>query len=264
MHVDEVAAHEASFDQYGKDTSGNRHNRTPRQLSTPGVDLALHYTEVRPASGDRSYYDTTKVPKDQIVLHLTEGYLRSDVAMLTRPGTMVSVPYLLGRNGTIYEVHPPDAWSYHLGPGAVGGNQPRSSRTIGIELSNVGPLRRSGQSLITNLSAPGKPDIYCTAAETHAYRSASFRGYEHFATLTELQYEALFALLRHLLARFQIPPVLLHPSQRTSTVPGIAAFRGITTHVNYRETGKVDIGPAFEWDRLAEAIGAKIADPLPG
>jgi N-acetylmuramoyl-L-alanine amidase len=262
MHVDEVAAHEALFDEVGKDTSGTFHRRAPKQVTAPGSTTPLDYVEVRPTSGDRSYYTAKKVAKDQIVLHFTAGYLRSDVAMLTRPGSNLSVPFLIGRNGKVYNLFPSGEWAYHLGPDAVGGNQVRSPATLGIELSNIGPLTRQGNNLITNLSRPGKPDIYCTMDEAHAWVHAPFRGYDYYATHTGPQVDALIAVLRYLLATYDLPARLLHPSQRYETLAGVPGFRGIVTHVNYRKEGKSDIGPGFDWDRLAAGIGATIADRI--
>ena len=41
-------------------------------------------------------------------------------------------------------------------------------------------------------------------------------------------------------------------------IDDIANFRGVTSHVNYRPTGKWDIGPAFDWERLIKAVGGKV------
>ena len=67
------------------------------------------------------------VKKDQIVLHYTIGYLPGDIATLSQSNKHLSVPFVIGRNGNIYNLFPSKYWAYHLGRGAIGGNKTRSS-----------------------------------------------------------------------------------------------------------------------------------------
>ena len=85
--------------------------------------------------GQATYYYPEKTPKERIVLHFTAGNLRGDLITLTGD-QHVSVPYVIARNGTIFQLFNPEHWSYHLGRGSVGGNTAQSKVTIGIELSN--------------------------------------------------------------------------------------------------------------------------------
>jgi N-acetylmuramoyl-L-alanine amidase len=262
MLVTQIVAHEASFDAHGRDTSSTRHALRHQQVAIPGTGEHLAYVEVRPKTGDRSYYTSVRKNKDQIVLHFTEGFLRSDVAALTHPNANLSVPFLLGRNGTVYNLFPTSRWAYHLGPGAVGGNRVRSPATLGIELSNVGPLTRSNDHLVLGSSATTAPHTYCALDEQHAYVEASFRGYTHYATFTDAQIDALAVTLRYLLATYDIPARFLHPSQRYETLANVPSFRGIVTHVNYRSSKKVDLGPAFRWKQLIAAVDGTVSDRI--
>ena len=64
-----------------------------------------------------TYYYIEKTEKTKIVLHFTVGTLRGDLATLTKKNSHVSVPYVIARDGSIYEVFNPDYWAYHLGRG---------------------------------------------------------------------------------------------------------------------------------------------------
>ncbi|HZX13946.1 MAG TPA: hypothetical protein VFF49_06060, partial [Thermodesulfobacteriota bacterium] len=68
------------------------------------------------------------------------------------------------------------------------------------------------------------------------------------------QYNSVIKLLRFLTAEYKIPREFLDESKRYDVVNDIASFKGITSHVNYRPTGKCDIGPAFKWDRVISLV----------
>jgi N-acetylmuramoyl-L-alanine amidase len=256
MRIEKIREHEAGFERSPTDTSGKRHALIRKAIEIAGEDAEMRYVDCKPADGDESYFYRTRPAKDQIVLHFTMGYLRGDVATLTKKDYHVSVPFLVARSGTIYNLFPSMYWSYHLGKGAVGGNSERSKASIGIELSNIGPLRRDGDRLLTSYSSAEKKDVYCLADQKDAYVEAPYRGWDSFATFTNAQYESLVVLLRYLTARYGIRRKFLPPSKRYATTEETAGFKGIVSHVNFRSRGKTDIGPAFEWDRVIGAVQA--------
>ena len=225
-----------------------------KAIEIPGEDAEMRYVDVTPADGDESYFYRTKNTKEQIVLHFTAGYLKGDVATLTKVNYHVSVPFLIARNGTIYNLFPSTYWSYHLGRGATGGNRQRSRASIAIELSNIGPLTRDGGRLVTIYSTAERKDVYCEIDQTNTYAEAPFRGHDYFATFTDAQYEALVVLLRYVTARYEIPRKFLPVSKRYATHANSAHFKGIVSHVNFRSRDKWDIGPAFDWDRVMERV----------
>jgi N-acetyl-anhydromuramyl-L-alanine amidase AmpD len=213
-----------------------------------------------------SYYYNTENKKDLIVLHSTAGTLRADMASLTAQDNHVSVSYVIARSGDIYELFDPKYWSYHLGKGSVGGNRVNSARSIGIELSNYGPLIKKGENLETiysqlkytdsnGVEKKSKKDVYCNTSDVDEYTIVDdeFRGYKYFASFTDEQYIALSDLLDYLCKEFDIPKTFIDEDERFnvfSSASEAKSYKGICTHVNYRKSGKWDLGPDFNWDRL--------------
>lgn len=253
MKTNRITHIEKKFDRDGCDTQGFTHVMS-KHSTTVNDSLGsteMHFVDASLSSGDESYFYPQKTPKDQIVLHYTIGYLPGDIATLTQNNCHVSVPFIIGRNGTIYNLFSSKYWAYHLGRGAIGGNKTRSSRTIGVELSNIGPLIRHGDHLHTIYG-----DEYCKLSDSDLYQQCEYRGFEYFATITDAQYQSLNTLLRYLTQRYDIPRLFLDETQRYQGCENIAQFSGIVTHANYRTTGKSDIGPAFEWNRVISELAA--------
>lgn len=254
MRVEKIPAYEQDFNKTGIDSDGKKHTLIPKTVEIPGENTLLDYVETRPSSGDESYFYKTKVAKDQIVLHFTMGYLKGDIAALTKPGSHVSVPYLIGRNGTIYNLFPSYYWSYHLGEGAVGGNKTRSRATVAIELSNIGPLIKKGTHLITTYE---DNDVYCDIKQTEYCHKGVFRGYDYFARFTDKQYDSLIILLRYLTALYNIPREFLDEKNCLEASSIVSTFKGIVSHANYRCQGKTDFGPCFDWEKVKNGVKAE-------
>jgi N-acetyl-anhydromuramyl-L-alanine amidase AmpD len=253
MKADRITLIEEKFDGDGRDTQGFTHamSKHSTTINDQFGSTEMHFVDASLTSGDDSYFYPQAIAKDQIVLHYTIGYLPGDIATLTQNNCHVSVPFIIGRNGTIYNLFSSKYWAYHLGRGAIGGNKKRSSRSIGVELSNIGPLIRQGDELHTIYG-----DEYCTLKDVDLYQPCDYRGFEYFATTTEAQYQSLNILLRYLTAQYNIPRRFLDKQQRFKSCKDIAEFSGIVSHANYRTTGKSDIGPAFEWDRVISELAA--------
>lgn len=202
-------------------------------------------------SGPTSHFIFEKTKKHRIVLHYTAGQFMGDLPTLTGARGRVSTAYLIPRNGSIIELHNPDYWSYHIGPGALGGNKEISSSSIGIELTNYGWLRKSGKEMRIYTGMPN--GIYCMEDETDLYIKKPFRGKDYWCTFTDAQYASLYNLLRYLSERFDIPIKTLRPEKRLElnekAASDLIINKGIFTHTNYRKD-KWDIGPAFDWERV--------------
>jgi N-acetyl-anhydromuramyl-L-alanine amidase AmpD len=97
-------------------------------------------------------------------------------------------------------------------------------------------------------------DIYCDAFQSEFYDQVSFQGYNYFATFTAAQYESLIILLRYLTAQFNIARKILPDDFRYIAFDEVVDFNGIVSHLNYRTTGKQDIGPAFDWERIISGL----------
>lgn len=255
MNVSKIPAHEASFFTDKTDTDGKSFVLTEKSIAIPNSSEVMHYVECKRDNGDTSFYYEEKFEKTQIVIHFTAGFLKGDLSALTKPDYHVSTPFLIARDGTILNLFSSAYWSYHLGSGAVGGNANGGKRTIAIEMSNIGYLKKVGDNLATSYS---DTDIYCSLNETTAYQKldTAFREQEYYATFTNEQYESLILLLRYLTSQYNIPREFLPEDKRyiTGTESDIPNFKGIVSHVNYRVSGKWDYGPAFDWNRLIQGV----------
>ncbi len=227
-------------------------------LKVPNEPTPLEIIACRPKEKYNSYYYLAEHPKEKIVIHHTAGHLQGDLRSLTRKDYHVSVPFVIARDGTIYQLHHSKYWSYHLGKGTLGGNGTQSKKGIGIELSNYGYLKPKGQHLETYHSRIKKQDgsftridKYCERAETGLYVKLDkpYRKYNYYASFTEAQYTSLIRLLRYLTKQYNIPVDFLPDSIRYQTTQKVVNFKGITSHVNFRKD-KFDIGPAFDWEKV--------------
>lgn len=250
MLARDLPAYEREFAQTGVDSAGKRHDLRPLSVDIPGEDAQLTVMRCKPVSGDTSFYYRENYRKERVVLHFTAGYLKGDIATLTRQNRHVSVPFVIARDGTIYNLWSSGYWSYHLGEGAAGGNTTMSQLSVAIEISNIGPLRLQGNRLVGH---NGKP--YCEITEREYYQDRRYRGYDYYATYTEAQYESVIKLLRYLTGKYHIPRQFLPEDSRYEMRPDIAEFYGITSHVNFR-ADKFDIGPAFNWERVIGGVTA--------
>lgn len=248
MRASGLFNHENSFQSTQTDANGKKFILTPENVKIPGTNEYIPIMDCVRQNGDKSYYYEETTAKKKIILHFTMGYLKGDIATLTNGH--VSVPFVIGRNGIIYNLFASKYWSYHLGPSAVGGNTAMSKECIGIEISNIGPLKKIGNNLVTTYS---DTDVYCSLDETQHYTKLAtpYRGYQYYAKFTDAQYTATAKLIRFLCAKYNLPKTFVAEAKRynTLTAAEFTAFTGIATHVNCR-TDKVDIGPAFDWGKI--------------
>ena len=270
MNASNIPSYEADFRKNGKDSDGKQFTLSPFQVAIPGTSESFEVVTANLASGDKSFYYAESQPKSRIVVHYTAGYLKGDMAALSKKDNHVSVPFVVARDGTIYQLFSSKYWSYHLGKGAAGGNSEMSKSSVAIELSNLGYLKAKGNNLVTYF---GDSDVYCTLDQKEYYQQLKtpYRGYTYFATFTEAQYKSLTNLLRYLTKTYSIPASFLPEDKRYDVYSDVASFKGITTHVNYQPEsyGKWDIGPAFDWTRVMSALttvdvsGATISTTAP-
>jgi N-acetyl-anhydromuramyl-L-alanine amidase AmpD len=241
MYPKDMKNYEEIFETTKKDSDG-----TPYNIK---IDASYPLTlKIIEPVGITGYFHPEVQPKSTIVLHFTVGFLTGDIGTLVEQGSYMSVPFVVGRNGTVYQLFRPDYWSYHLGKSAVGGNTYGSKRSIAIELSNIGPLTLKNTDLYSIYGSK-----YCSIEETAFYTTLQnpFRGYSYFATFTDQQYTALDKLVIHLCNKFNIPRNFLGEKKRYELFSETEAkeYKGICSHINFRGDGKVDIGPAFEWNK---------------
>jgi N-acetylmuramoyl-L-alanine amidase len=252
MRATSIPTHENSFQTNAIDSSGKKFVLTEENVKIKGTNEFIKLTDCARQNGDKSHYFEEETTKKKIVLHFTMGYLKGDIATLTKGH--VSVPFVVGRNGVIYNLFSSKYWSYHLGPTAVGGNTAMSKECIGIEISNIGPLKKIGDNLVTTYS---DTDVYCSINETQFYTKlpTKYRGYEYYAKYTDAQYNATIKLIKFLCAKYNLPKAFVAEAKRYNvfTAQEFTNYTGIVSHVNCR-TDKVDIGPAFDWNRIINGV----------
>lgn len=214
---------------------------------------------------DHFYYSEAQTKK-RIVLHFTAGNLLGDMNQLSIQDYPVSVPFVIARDGKIYQFFFSKFWSHHLG--LSNGNPAKiyDRQSIGIELSNYGWLNPVGQTLETIYSrqinpSTGQPnpvDTYCNLVDTSAYQklNTDFRTHSFYASYTQPQIESLIVLVRYLCELYSIPKQFLAEDRRFLTSKANMDFNGIVSHINYRSSGKWDIGPAFDWNALISGVQA--------
>ncbi len=248
MKATSIPAHENSFHTTGVDSANKKFILTYGDYKIKGSSETVHLVDCAPQNGNSDYYYKEETPKKKIVIHFTMGYLKGDIATLTKGH--VSVPFVLARSGNVYNIFSSKYWSYHLGKSASGGNTAMSQQCIGIEISNIGPLKLIGNNLVTTYN---DTDIYCTLSDSSLYTKLpkKYRGFEYYATFTNAQYDALIKLIRFLCAKYSIPMNFIEENKRYETLTDqeFTAFNGIVSHVNCRKD-KCDIGPAFDWNRI--------------
>ncbi len=242
--------------------SGNTSRLRPFDYRVAGERVQGYF--YTPAA-NRFYYAEAQ-PKKRIVLHFTAGNLAGDMNQLTIQDYHVSVPFVIARDGKIYQLFYSKYWSHHLGLKSGNPSKIYDRQSIGIEISNYGWLKSRDGQLETAYSLEGSNplDVYCGLGDTEAYLQLDrkYRDHEYYASFTPAQLESTIALIRYLTALYSIPRVLLPEDERYLFSKTNWDFEGIVSHVNFRETGKWDIGPAFDWNGLITGVQADSFVPV--
>ena len=213
--------------------------------------------------------------KINICLHHTVGgSARSTFNWWQSNPDRIATSYIIGRDGTIYEVFDPSYWAYHLGL-KMAKNVLYNERTIGIELASEGALR-SGKELndINNSSRRSFDEEWLYAFDIYEppFKNAKklvplidmskyyqhivdWRGFMFFDVYDEPQVIATIALVNHLCEQFNIPKQLIPNENKLAFDTAILTdnWSGIFTHANVR-TDKTDLSPAWDWTRLNDGL----------
>jgi N-acetyl-anhydromuramyl-L-alanine amidase AmpD len=264
MRYDTLAADEAAF------KNRTDYTFTPFTVPVAGENLSLNGVFCKPKNRS-GYFNTPEPPhgKQRIVLHFTAGNLSGGVNTLTTQNFRVSVPFVIARDGTVYQLFPSKDWSGHIGAGIgnAGTGNAQDKVTIAIEIINYGYLVERGANLETIYSRPkenpGRIDLYCPLTQTGAYQKLNvpFRDQKYYASYAQKQYESLIILLRFLTKKYNIPRQFLDEPARYQGTQDVLSFKGIVSHVNYRTGGKWDLGPAFDWQQVVAGVQAQAYQP---
>lgn len=172
------------------------------------------------------YYPTAQ-KKTHIVLHHTAGgSAASSVAHWASNAEHVATPYIIDRDGTIYECFDPKFWAYSLG---VKGATALEKATIPIEICSYGAVDVNGKTY-TGKIIPMDMRV-----------KVDFRGMHYWEAYTPEQIESLRLLIPYLCARFNITLQKDRKDfweyQNPAKLPG-----GIWSHTTVRKD-KIDIFP---------------------
>ena len=246
----------------------------PFSLAIPDEELKLKAVTCRPTvklpgfdSAYTGYFEREDCGalKKNIVLHFTAGHLTGDIRTLSLPRKKddgvtyktrfrLSVPFVIARDGTIYNLFSSKYWSGHIGTTSLGNSRTYDKKSIGIELSNAGPLRLVGEDLFYK----DNKQFYCKLSDEAYYTKTEepFREQQYFATFTDAQYNSLIILLRYLTTSYTIPRKFLDRDKRYIASKENSDFNGIVSHINFRSKDKWDLGPAFDWDKVIQGVQA--------
>lgn len=92
MKAKAIPSHEQNFKDTGVDSAGKKHTLEPLQVTIPNSTETVSMVECVCADGDESFFYKQESAKQRVVLHFTAGYLKGDIATLTKPDYHVSVP----------------------------------------------------------------------------------------------------------------------------------------------------------------------------
>src|SRR5258707_1879369 len=208
-------------------------------------------TDLRLPSGE---FYLAKQPKDLIVLHHTVGGSAKSTFDYWRTDPQhIGTAYIVERDGTIFEVFPPECWAYHLGL-KIGPAGVVDKRSIGIEIASEGAL----------LERDGKDYSFGRMTEQTAFTGAVFdnktvwRDYRYFAQYGPAAIASVCQLVDKLLTQFSIPrQTPLNHSE--CDLAGYRNFKGVLTHCQLR-TDKTDVHPGFPWNRLISSCKLTLTD----
>jgi N-acetylmuramoyl-L-alanine amidase len=208
----------------------------------------------------RGQWTEEVTPKQYVVWHGTRGRTIHTPAS-GRPGRAttsidawnldaqrVGAPYLVDRDGTIYQTFDDSGWIYHLGLPGTGNRYDRAS--VAIELANELELTLDGDRLHAfGMNTPGT--VYDGPFFTHEWRGAL-----HFADFDEPQIDALIELTLDICRRHEIEPVFFFPST-TYDFPRCFQVATIVCHSNCRRD-KLDLClPEWVYQKI-EAAGIRL------
>ena len=202
-----------------------------------------------------------KMQKKYVVWHGTAGRTRhtptgsrpgratTSIDGWNRDSAQVGAPYVVDRDGTIYQTFDDAEWIYHLGLKGTNGCYDRAS--VAIEFANELGLQVDGDQLHAfGMNTPNT--IY-----KGPYLTYQWRGYHHFAQLDEAQVDAGIELTLDICRRHGIDPVFFCPST-SFDYPRCFQVATIVCHSNCR-ADKTDLClPEWVYEKIEEA-GIRVA-----
>ena len=211
-----------------------------------------------PLSRKEWFADVTR--KKYVVWHGTGGRTRNtpvnskpglattSIEAWKRDAQRVGAPYVVDRDGTIYQTFDDTYWIYHLGLPGTNGRYDRAS--VAIELANELTLTLDGDRLYA----------FGVITPQTVYRGEHFtgrwRGGRFFAEMDEAQADAAIALTLDICRRHKIEPSFYWPST-TFDFPRCFRIATIVCHSNCRADKKDLFLPDWVYGKI-EAAGIRL------
>ena len=177
-----------------------------------------------------------------IVQHYTAGYTASSaIDILTRKGSNVSAHVVIDLDGTITQLVPFNVRAWHAGPSSHMGYSGLNGYSIGIEIVNIGYLRKLGRDNYQDAYGNVKPwlDEDVIAAKNARVGSGTF----YWPRYTAPQIEATYELSAALVKKYGIIDIVSHEEIDT---------RG----------WKTDPGPAFPMKKFKMLVDDRSANTV--
>lgn len=160
-----------------------------------------------------------------VCLHYTVSEnLRGTVNWLRNKASRASAHLVVGRDGAVESVVPFDVVAWHAGKSSYKGYQGLNNYSLGIELVNWGPLKRSPEGVFTPVA--GTKVIAPEDVFTGRHKNGQTR-YEHWQQYTPEQIAAVDKLLTGLFKDF-------------------SSLVEVVGHDDIAPDRKTDPGPAFD------------------
>jgi len=189
---------------------------------------------------ENQYYQGVNEKKYIFLHHTAGGSAASSIAYWASTPDHIATPYVIDRDGTIYECFDPKFWAYHLG---VKGNSAIEKASIGIEICSYGALKQKDGKWLTytNKEIPANKTV-----------QVEFRGNQVWEAYMPEQIASLKLLLPYLMQKFNIkkqPNVdKFWEYQDPSRLP-----MGIWSHSTVRKD-KIDVFPQKELVELVRGL----------
>ncbi|HEX8831702.1 MAG TPA: hypothetical protein VF705_11070, partial [Longimicrobium sp.] len=84
MLYSKIPSYEADFRAKGIDSDGKQFKLSPSKVQIPNSTQSFEVVGANLANGDKSFYYAEEAAKQRIVVHFTAGYLKGDMAALTK------------------------------------------------------------------------------------------------------------------------------------------------------------------------------------
>jgi N-acetyl-anhydromuramyl-L-alanine amidase AmpD len=193
---------------------------------------------------DNQYYQGVYTKKHIVLHHTAGGSAASSIAGWAATPEHIATPYVVDRNGDIFECFDPKYWAYSLG---VKGQTSLEKATIAIEITSYGALTFAANDDPNNKYKKGDLITYTKRVipvDKAVKLDQPFRGYQYWEAYTPEQIGALTQLLPWLIDKFKITLQADRNNfweyQNPATLP-----MGIYSHTTVRKD-KIDIFPQKE------------------